>query len=119
MVINDYTVSKFEEAEPLDAGSSGVTGSCLCVGRVACRCLPSSPPSFSGSCFQPFSPLPRPGGRSGLALGGPGPSLCAALVRVRVRRVAGCLPFCLVSGSSVRLVLLHVLQQVGVGDCGG
>ena len=43
------------------------------------------------------------------------PSPCAALVRFRARRVAGCLPFCLVSGSSVRLVLLRVLQQVGVG----
>ena len=44
------------------------------AGRVACRSVLSSPPSFSGSCFQ-FSLLPRPGGRSGLALGGLGPRL--------------------------------------------
>ena len=65
----DYLVSKFEEAEPLDPGSPGVSGSCSCFGRVACRSFLSSPPSFSGSCFQPLClPSPRPGLRSGLAL---------------------------------------------------
>ena len=52
-------MSKLDEAEPFHPSSSGVTGSYSCFGRVACRCLPSSPPSFFGSCFQPlFSPLP-------------------------------------------------------------
>ena len=74
MAFTDYLVSKFEEAEPLDPGSPGVSGSCSCFGRVACRSFLSSPPSFSGSCFQPLClPSPRPGLRSGLALFGSGP----------------------------------------------
>ena len=105
--------------EPLDAGT-GVTGSCSCSGRVACRSLPSWPLSFSGSCFQPlYAPLPRPGGRSDLALLGPCPRLAPALVRLRARCDAGCLLFCLVSGCSVRRVLLRVLLRVGVGGFGG
>ena len=67
MAFTDYLVSKFEEAP-------GVSGSCLCFGRVACCSFLSSPPSFSGSCFQPLClPSPRPGLRSGLALFGSGP----------------------------------------------
>ena len=74
MAFIDYLVSKFEEAEPLDPGSPGVSGSCSCFGRVACRSFLSSPPSFSGSRFQPLClPSPRPGSRSGLALPGSGP----------------------------------------------
>ena len=74
MAFLDYLVSKFEEAEPLDPGSPGVSGSCSCSGRVACRSFLSSPSSFSGSCFQPLClPSPRSGLRSGLALSGSGP----------------------------------------------
>ena len=92
MAFIDYLVSKFEEAEPLDPGSPGVSGSCSCFGRVACRSFLSSPPSFSGSCFQPLClPSPRPGLRSGLALSGSGPRraplsfvfVLAALLAVR------------------------------------
>ena len=91
MAFIDYLVSKFEEAEPLDPGSPGVSGS-WCFGRVACRSFLSSPPSFSGSCFQPLClPSPRPGLRSGLALPGSGPRrappsfvfVLAALLAVR------------------------------------
>ena len=61
-------------------------------GRVACRSFLSSPPSFSGSCFQPLClPSPQPGLRSGLALSGSGPRraplsfvfVLAALLAVR------------------------------------
>ena len=61
--------SKFDEAEPLDSGLTGVGGSCSRAGHDACRSLPSLPSSSAGSCFQPWSlPLPRPGERRGLPL---------------------------------------------------
>ena len=92
MASNDYFVSKFCEAEPLDPGTPGVSGSCSCFGRVACRSFLSSPPWFSGSCFQPLClPSPRLGLRSGLALFVSGPRraplsfvfVLAALLAVR------------------------------------
>ena len=61
MASNDYLVSKFDEAEPLDSGFAGVFGSCFAGRQLRRRRLRSR-----SSCFQLLSlPTPRLGLRSG------------------------------------------------------